>query len=409
MNRRPGNRRAHGPADAATAAEQVRREAVAGDDEVAQIMTRVFEAGIDSERPYGRRGRPFGRGPFATGLLGAIGALLAITIWKAAAQIESTLLLIVMALFLAVGLNGFVERLVRRGLSRRVSVSIVFLFMLAFFVFAAATLIPTVFAQVAQLVTNAPHLLDDLQKNATVRRLDDKYGIIARARTAITGSSVSSHLVGGLVGAGKSLVGAVFQLLTLLILTIYFLSSLGAIKGLVYRLFPRDRRPRAALLGDEILERTGGYIGGALAIAAIAGFASFVFLAAARVHYALSLAIIIAITDLIPMIGATIGAAIGVTFALSQSLGQAIATLIFFIVYQQVENYLIYPRVMNKAVDVHPAAAVVAALVGGTLLGFAGALLAIPMAAAMQLVLEEVVFPRQEGLRRESPPGEEAA
>lgn len=354
------------------------------------------DPGEGTDQPFGRRGRPFGRSAFATGFFGATGALLAITLWRAAGAVASTLLLIVMALFLAVGLNVFVERLERRGLSRPWAITVVFLGMIGFFVFAAAALIPAVFSQVSDLVGNAPTILNDLQRNATVAQLDERFGIVEKAQQAVSGSNIAAQLLGGIVGAGRTILGAVFKLLTLLILTIYFVTSLDGIKRIAYRLVPAERRPRVTVLGDEILERTGGYIGGALSIAGIAGIASFAFFEVAGVNYAVSLAIVIAVTDLIPMIGATFGAIIGVAFAATQSFGLAIATLIFFAVYQQLENYLIYPRVMNRAVDVHPAAAVVAALIGGTLLGFAGALLAIPMAAAAQLVLAEVVFPRQD-------------
>ncbi len=394
---------AHDPDVVAAAAKhpavrQVHREAVEGDDEVAEAMPTALRAQVDTERPFGRRGRPFGRSAFATGFLGATGALIAITLWRAAGAVASTLLLIVMALFLAVGLNVFVERLQRRGLPRAWAVTVVFLVMIGFFVFAAAALIPAVFTQVSELVSSAPAMLRDIQANPTVARLDERFGIIERAQQVLRGGGVTSSVLGGLVGAGRTLLGAVFKLLTLLILTLYFVTSLESIKRIVYRLVPVGRRPRVVLLGDEILERTGGYIGGALAIAGIAGVSSFAFFEIAGVKYGVSLAIVIAVTDLIPMIGATLGAVIATAFAATQSLGLALASGVFFTVYQQLENYLIYPRVMNRAVDVHPAAAVVAALIGGTLLGFAGALLAIPMAAAIQLVLAEVVFPRQDSV-----------
>jgi predicted PurR-regulated permease PerM len=176
---------------------------------------------------------------------------------------------------------------------------------------------------------------------------------------------------------------------------LYFASSLPAIKRLTYSLVPRSRRARFGVLTDEILNRVGGYVSGALLIALIAGTTSFIFLEIAGVPYALPLALVVAITDLIPLIGATIGAVVACGVAFFDSVTVGLFAVGFYVIYQQVENYLIYPRVMKRSVDVHPAATIVAALIGGTLLGVVGALIAIPAAAAIQLVLQEVVIPRQ--------------
>ena len=135
---------------------------------------------------------------------------------------------------------------------------------------------------------------------------------------------------------------------------------------------------------------------GAAVVALIAGTATLVWVSALGIPYPLALALIVALTDIIPLIGATIGAIIVTTVAFFVSVPVGIATAIFFILYQQAENYVIYPRVMSRSVDINPAAAIVGALVGGTLLGFVGALLAVPATAAIQLILREVLVPRQD-------------
>ena len=389
-------RPAPAPAEPDPAREQLKREAIEGDDTAAELMAVAMGAEVDSERPYGRLGRPLAHSSFSFGFKAALGAILAIIVWRGLASITGTLVLIVMALFLAVGLNPFVERLEARGLSRRASVGLVFIGVLLIFIVAAAAIVPAVYTQVTDLVKALPTYIKSIQDNEIVQRLDRDYGVLDKARQKLTSADLSTAVANRALGAAGSLLGGVFQTLTLMILTLYFLSSLHGIKALAYRLVPLTRRPRVILLGDEILLRTGGYISGALAISAIAGASAFLFMEIAGVHFALPLAIAVAVTDLIPMVGATIGALIGVVFALTQSLWLGLATLIFFTIYQQLENYLIYPRIMKRAVNVHPAAAVVAALVGGTLMGFAGALLAIPTAAAIQLLLEEVVYPRQD-------------
>ncbi len=144
------------------------------------------------------------------------------------------------------------------------------------------------------------------------------------------------------------------------------------------------------MLMSRATERIGGYVSGNLTISLIAGAASFVGFLIIGVPFPAALAMWIAITDLIPVIGALLGAALCVLVALTVGVGTAVATLIFVVVYQQIENYVIGPRVMNKAVDLSPAAVLVALLVGGAMLGFAGALLALPLAAAAKVVVRDL-------------------
>jgi predicted PurR-regulated permease PerM len=150
------------------------------------------------------------------------------------------------------------------------------------------------------------------------------------------------------------------------------------------------------LLGDEVLARVGGYVSGAFIVALCAGVSTLVFLSVIDLRYALTLALVVAVFDLVPLIGATAGAAVVTLVALTDSTTKALACLIFFLVYQQIENYFIYPRVMSRSVNVPPPLAVMAALLGGALLGVVGALLAIPLAAAALLIVREVLVPRQD-------------
>src|SRR5690606_33322113 len=143
----------------------------------------------------------------------------------------------------------------------------------------------------------------------------------------------------------------------------------------LYRLAPRSRRERVTLLGDEIIGRVGGYVSGAAVIGLIAGITSYIWLLVWGVPYALPLALCVMLLDLIPMIGATIGAVLVTLISFTAGLPAGIATAIFYVAYQQVENYLIYPRVMKRAVELPAALTVIAILVGGSLLGVLGSLL----------------------------------
>jgi predicted PurR-regulated permease PerM len=150
------------------------------------------------------------------------------------------------------------------------------------------------------------------------------------------------------------------------------------------------------LIADEILNRVGGYVAGNLIISLIAGTLTFVVLLILHVPYALGLALLVAVTDLIPVVGATLGAIIVTLVGFFVSVRTGLIAAAYYAAYQQVENYVLYPRIMKRSVDVSPVATVIAVLIGGSLMGVLGALLAIPVAAAVQLVLQEVAVPRQD-------------
>ncbi|WP_240506074.1 AI-2E family transporter [Thermoactinospora rubra] len=350
----------------------------------------------DSPLPFGRPGRSLAGNPFVFGFTAALGVLTAWLLVQALAAIGSVLVLIVVSLFLAIGLNPAVEWLERRGLPRPLAISMVFAGVIAFFVGFGVAIVPPLTTQTAEFVDQFPGYIAELQNHPRVRELDRQYQLLERLQQYLVSGDMGRQVFGGLLGAAGKVFSAVFSALTVLILTLYFLASLRSITQFGYRLVPASRRTRIRLLGDEIIKRIGGYVAGNLFISLIAGVTTFLFLSILRVPYALPLAIIVAITDLIPLVGATIGAAIVTLVGLFVSLPVGVACLVFFIVYQQVENYLIAPRVMLSSVEVPAAATIVAALIGGTLLGVVGALLAIPVAAAVQLILHEVTIPRQD-------------
>ncbi|WP_406282611.1 AI-2E family transporter [Embleya sp. NBC_00896] len=346
---------------------------------------------------FGDPGQPLRRSsPFYIGFIGGLGLITAWFLAQAVLGIQHVLIVILISFFLAAGLNPFVERLERRGMARRWAVSAVafgFVIVVAGFVTAIAQ--PLV-EQTSSLINSIPESLTELLRNEQFKRLDEKYDIVDRAKEWAANANTAQNVAGGLWGFGKMVLTSVFDTLTVIVLTLYFLGALPSIKNHLYNLFPKSRRARVRLLGDEILSGIGGYVNGALIVATCAGLSSFIFLTVLGNDYALPLALVIAFTDLIPMIGATIGAAVVSVVVFFDSPGKALTCVIFFLAYQQFENYLIYPRVMKRAVNVPPAITVIAALVGGALLGVTGALLAIPIAAAVLLILREVVTPRQD-------------
>jgi predicted PurR-regulated permease PerM len=166
--------------------------------------------------------------------------------------------------------------------------------------------------------------------------------------------------------------------------------------SIAYRMVPASRRARVQVLSDEILLRIGGFVGGQLTIASLSGLSTLVMLTILQVPYAISLAMLVALFGLIPLIGATLGAIAVVVVGLTQSTTIAIVLFIFYVIYQQFENYIIAPRVMRKAVNVPAVVTIVAALLGASLLGLLGGLIAIPLAAAVLLIIQQVVIPQAE-------------
>ncbi|MFC4587886.1 AI-2E family transporter [Sphaerisporangium corydalis] len=352
----------------------------------------------DFEQPFGRPGRPLRSNPFLFGLTAALGVLTAWLLVQAIAGVSSALILIIVSLFLAIGLNPAVEALQRRNLSRRLAITIVFGGVIIFFVGFGLAIVPPLTDQTTGFIQHLPEYVQQLQNHPLIRSVDQRYQVLDKLQQYVSSGSLASQMFGGLLGVASVVISALFSGLTILVLTLYFLGSLNSIKEIGYRLVPRSRRTRVRLLGDEILKQIGGYVAGNLIISLIAGVVTFVFLAILRVPYALALAIFVAITDLIPMVGAVVGAVVvtGVGFLTSVQVG--VICLIFFVVYQQIENYVISPPVFRSSVAVPPIATIIGALLGGALLGIVGALLGIPLAAAVLLLVREVVFPRQERL-----------
>lgn len=337
------------------------------------------------------------RAPFYVGFIGGLGALAAIWIGLHVQVVGSTLMLVVVALFLAAGLNPAVEFFERRGMRRPGAVvTVILLFLIALTLFFVA-IVPVIADQVSALSRNVPQWLDEVQHNRDVQRLDEEYDLIDKVKDYVAKGDFVGTIFGGAVGIGLAVVGALFNGFIIIVLTLYFLSSLETVKSALYRLAPASRRDRVSRLGDRVVRGVGGYVSGAFVVAMCAGISSLVFLFVAGLgQYAVALAFVVALLDVIPMIGATIGAVIVTLIAFATDWKIGVACVIFYIVYQQVENYVIYPRVMSKSVDVPGAVTVIAALVGAALFGIVGALMAIPTAAALLMLTREVFVRRQD-------------
>src|SRR5262245_7583977 len=395
-----------GPAEGADAAEAAdeapdrsERAAVRTDESAESGDERAFLHDPDRHPDdLGEPGRPLNaHSPFMWGLFGGLGALVAIWIGLTVMRISGVLVLVVVAMFLAVGLNPAVEFLIRRGMKRPYAVLVVISGVVLVFAGFLTILVPIISDQVTAISNSLPGWFDKLQRNEDIRRFDDKYDITVKVEDYVKSGTWAEKAFGGAVGVGLAILGVLLNTFVVVVLTLYFLGSLPTIKRAAYSLAPASRRERVSLLGDRILRNIGGYVSGAFVVALCAGLSSLIFLFIVGLgDYAVALAMVVALLDVIPMIGATIGAVIVCAIAFATDFKTGIIAVIFYIAYQQVENYIIYPRVMARTVEIPGALTVIAALIGGTLLGVVGALLAIPMAASILMLIKEVFLPRQE-------------
>lgn len=354
----------------------------------------VAAAITEKTNGLGHPGRPLNRrSPFFVGMAAAAGVAVTYGLVEIVIRARSVLVLIGLALFIAAGLDPAVSWLTRRGLARPAAVVIILLAVAGVAGAFLAAAIPPLAAQTTALTQQLPHYMHSLQDhNSELGKLNVHYQIQQRLTKVL--SARGAALIGGVLGAGELVLSAFTSLLVVAVLTIYFLAGMPRIKLFAYRLAPQSRRARVILIGDEIFTKVGGYVLGNFLTSAIAGVGTYIWLLAFGIPYPLLLSLLVALLDLIPVIGSTIGGAAVSLVALTVSLPIAVATLGFYVAYRLAEDYLIVPRIMGRTVEVPAVVTIVAVLLGGTLMGIVGALVAIPAAAALRVLLHEVTFRR---------------
>lgn len=346
--------------------------------------------------PMGKPGQPFNRrSPFFVGMAAAAGVAVTYFLLQLVLEARPVLILIGLAIFLAVGLEPAVSLLVRHRLRRGLAVVIVIVVILGIVVGFLAAAVPALITQGEGIVRNIPTWVQQANDHhSLLGRLNDQFKLEDKIKAVL--SSSSSSIASGVLGAGVLVFSALTDTFVVLILTIYFLADLPRIRRLAYRLIPESRRPRAILIGDDIASKVGGYVLGNLVVSVVAGLLTFGWLLAFGVPYAFLLSVLVALLDLVPVIGSTVAGLVVALVALTVSLPVCLATIGFFVVYRLLEDYLLVPRIIGRAVEVPALVTVVSVLIGGALLGIIGALVAIPAAAAIQLLIREILLPRQD-------------
>jgi predicted PurR-regulated permease PerM len=301
------------------------------------------------------------------------------------------LIWIFVAIFLATALNPAVDGLQRRGVARRgLAVAIVFVGAIVAIAALGATIIPTIVAQVNDFVDAVPGYVEDLTAGrGRLGFLEREYQITDRVREALSegGASRLLGISGTALAVTKGVVTAVVATVTIAFLTLFMLLEGPAWVERFYSLLPEDKQPRWRKVGRDIYRTIGGYVTGNLTISLIAGVVSTGVLLGVGVPYAVALGLLVAILDLIPLAGATIAAILVSTVAFLDSTTSGVIVLIFFIVYQQLENHVLQPVVYGRTVQLSPLAVLIAVLIGAELAGVIGALAAIPVAGTIQVIL----------------------
>jgi predicted PurR-regulated permease PerM len=350
---------------------------------------------------FGTAGKPVNTShPFYFGFMVTIGALLALTMLQALASASAVIILIIISIFLAAGLNPAVMFFQNRGLKRGASVGAVMASVLLFVAAFIAIAVPPLIDQGNQLLDNAPALIKDLNNNAFINDLNNKYGVIDSLQTKIDSLIKDGQFAitafGGVIGVGKAVVSGLVSTITILVLTLYFLASLPQVINIGLRFVPATRRDRVSKLTNAIVGRIGSFVGGQAIIAALAATFILIMGLIIGMPYPGPLAMVVLICGFIPLVGHFIGMSIVTVVSLTDSFTTAAIALGAYILYVQIENYVITPRIMRKSLAIPGLVTIIAALLGASLLGLVGGLLAVPIAAAVLLILDEVVFPRSD-------------
>jgi predicted PurR-regulated permease PerM len=319
-----------------------------------------------------------------------------------ASQVRNVIVWMLAASFLAVALNPLVTRLEPR-LGRTGATLAVFTAFTIGLIGVLAALVAPFVTQVDDLTTSLPNALQDATTNGTFARLDDRFHIVQHARDQ------SGSLPDYVFGAAGTVLGGVVATTTVLFMTLFLLIELPRLSDIMLNQLQPHQRERAVSIAQHANRQIGGYVFGNLVISLICGTVTLIALLIFGVPYALALAVFMAVFDIIPLVGATLGSAVVILAAfIFTGTTAGIAIFVIVMVYQQIENHLLQPLIYGRTVQLSSLTVLIAVLVGGTVLGLVGALLAIPIAGTIQHILGEILDERAARVRSSGPGGDEA-
>jgi len=339
--------------------------------------------------------------PFAVGFFLTAGGLVAILLGMAVSSLVTIWIYVAFALFAALGLNPVVQRLERHGVARAWAIVIVYFAFAVLLVGVVWLIVPTVVRQITQFITDLPTLVTNFQQTEVYAWARDQFGdqvpaIVAEAQKFLTDPGHIAAIGGGVLQIGISIGTTISGIIIIIVLSLYFLASLPEIKQAFYRLVPARNRALTADLTEQITESVGGYLGGMVVLAFVNAVVSFILYTVLGLPFPALMAVVAFCLTIIPLVGTVLFWGIASVIALFASPLSALIFAVAYLVYMQLEAYVLTPRVMNKAIAVPGALVVIGALVGGTLMGLLGALVAIPVTASILLIIKKVFIPKQD-------------
>ncbi len=339
--------------------------------------------------------------PFTVGFTLTLGGLAALLLALAVSNLATVIIYIVLALFAALGLEPVVDWLMRRHVKRGWAIAIVFLGVALLLVGVLWLVIPTVVQQITQFVQDIPSLVSAAEQSDWFTYLQGLFGtavpdLLNNLETFLTDPGNIAAIGGGAVQIGISIVEGISGAFITLVLTLYFIASMPAIKQAFYRLAPARNRAGLSDLTEQITGSIGGYLIGMVVLATANAIFAFILHLILGLPFPALMSVIAFLITLIPLIGPVLYWIIASVIALFSDPFTALMFAIFYLAYIQIEAYVLTPRVMNRTIEIPGALVVIGALVGGTLLGLIGALVAIPVSASILLIIKQVWVPRQD-------------
>lgn len=345
------------------------------------------------------------QGPFRLGFTITLGVLAAILVGQMFGQLSVIIMYVVGGLFIALALDPLVTKLERHGIKRPMGIAIVFAGFILIVGGILAIVIPMLANQIAMLITTAPKYFVDVQHQEWYLFLEERFGnfvdfggLLETAQNLIGKPENWAQLAGGVWQAGIGIANGLTATIVVLILSLYFLSSLQATKRAFYSVIARSKRAKVIDITEQITASVGGYVNGMVLLALINSVLGFIMMTIVGVPFAGLVAVGVFLLALIPLIGSVLATVLVSVVALFNSPTTALVAAVYYLIYMQLESYVLTPRVMNRVVSVPGALVVIGALAGGTLLGLLGALISIPVTAMVLMIIKQVWVPRQDTL-----------
>ncbi|HCS60893.1 MAG TPA: AI-2E family transporter [Microbacterium sp.] len=340
--------------------------------------------------------------PFVFGFLLTLGGLAAVLLGLALSNLSTVIIYIALALFAALGLDPAIRFLERRGLSRGWGVVIVLVSLIVALGLIIWAIVPVVVAQIANFVKDVPKMVADFQTSDLYATLRDQFGdqfqtLVGDVQKFLSDPGNIATIGGGALQVGASIANGLSGAVIVLVLIIYFVATLPSMKLAMLRLVPARDRKDADIISTQITDSVGGYVMGMVTLAFINSIIVLILYTALNLPFPLLLAVVAFLITLIPLVGSLLFWVIGTGIALfGDNIIFALIFAVVYLIYMQVESYVLTPKVMNRAISIPGSLVVIGALVGGTLLGLLGALVAVPVTASILIIIKKVWIPRQD-------------